>query len=130
MLRVLTRLTLLSLPPQATNQTARAKDRAIETYLQEGDYFVLNILEQGKKTERHFFKQFAPGEDRLINLATDTSPMGAPILTDSLAYIECQVSQRMECGDHWLVYGIATAGKVFNDNGLTAIHHRKSGHHY
>jgi flavorubredoxin/flavin reductase (DIM6/NTAB) family NADH-FMN oxidoreductase RutF len=115
-------------PPGLT--VAVAKDRAIETYLQEGDYFVLNILEQGKKTERHFFKQFAPGEDRLINLATDTSPMGAPILTDSLAYIECQVSQRMECGDHWLVYGIATAGKVFNDNGLTAIHHRKSGHHY
>ncbi len=115
-------------PPGLT--VAVAKDRAIETYLQEGDYFVLNILEQGKKTERHFFKQFAPGEDRLIDLATSPSPRGAPILQDSLAYIECQVSQRMECGDHWLVYGTATSGRVLQENGLTAIHYRKSGHHY
>jgi len=115
-------------PPGLT--VAVAKDRAIETYLQEGDYFVLNILEQGKKTERHFFKQFAPGEDRLIDLETTISPKGAPILTDSLAYIECQVSQRMECGDHWLVYGTATTGKVLQTDGLTAIHYRRSGHHY
>lgn len=109
---------------------AVAKDRAIETYLQEGDYFVLNILEQGKKTERYFMKTFAPGEDRLSALATTVSPHGNPILTDSLAYIECQVSQRMECGDHWLVYATATTGKVLQENSLTAIHHRKSGHHY
>lgn len=115
-------------PPGLT--VAVAKDRAIETYLQEGDYFILNILEQGKKTERHFFKQFAPGEDRLTDLETTISPQGAPILSDSLAYIECQVSQRMECGDHWLVYGTATTGKVLQANGLTAIHYRKSGHHY
>ncbi|MCS6960651.1 MAG: diflavin flavoprotein [Pseudanabaenaceae cyanobacterium SKYGB_i_bin29] len=115
-------------PPGLT--VAVAKDRAIETYLQEGDYFVLNILEQGKKTERYFMKTFAPGEDRLSALATTVSPHGNPILTDSLAYIECQVSQRMECGDHWLVYATATTGKVLQENSLTAIHHRKSGHHY
>ncbi|PLS69083.1 MAG: flavin oxidoreductase [Cyanobacteria bacterium M5B4] len=115
-------------PPGIT--VAVAKDRAIETYLQEGDYFVLNILEQGKKLERHFFKQFAPGEDRFTDLATTPSENGGVILTDSLAYIECQVSQRMECNDHWLVYATATNGKVLQENSLTAIHYRKSGHHY
>jgi flavin reductase (DIM6/NTAB) family NADH-FMN oxidoreductase RutF len=47
-------------------------------------------------------------------------------LAEALAYLECRVEQRMECGDHWLLYAIAEKGKVLHQ-GLTAIHHRKSG---
>jgi flavorubredoxin/flavin reductase (DIM6/NTAB) family NADH-FMN oxidoreductase RutF len=115
-------------PPGIT--IAVAKERTIESFLYQGDRFVLNILVQGKSLRKHFMKKFAPGEDRFIDIPTENANNGCPILTDALAYLECEVSQRMECGDHWLVYAQIENGKVLESNGLTAIHHRKTGGHY
>ena len=117
-------------PPGLT--VAVAKERAIESLLYKGNNFVLNVLPEGKHLGlmKHFLKPFAPGEDRFEGVATEEAANGSPILTDSLAYLECQVANRMECGDHWLVYAIAEQGKVFNPDAVTAIHHRKSGTHY
>jgi flavorubredoxin/flavin reductase (DIM6/NTAB) family NADH-FMN oxidoreductase RutF len=115
-------------PPGLTISVA--KDRAIESYMHEGDRFVLNILEQGKMLRKHFMKKFAPGEDRFKDVNTELASNGSPILTDALAYLECQTAQRMECGDHWLIYAVVEKGKVQQDNGLTAVHYRKSGGYY
>ncbi|TYQ25056.1 diflavin flavoprotein [Pseudanabaena sp. UWO310] len=114
-------------PPGLT--IAVAKDRAIESYLYEGDRFVINILEQGKQLRKHFMKKFAPGEDRFINIQVEPTE-GGLILNDGLAFLECRVSQRMECGDHWIVYAIVENGKLLQSNGLTAIHHRKTASNY
>ncbi len=97
-----------------------------------GDKFVLNILEEGKHLGlmKHFLKPFSPGEDRFAGVATQEAENGCPILSDSLAYLECTVDNRMECGDHWLVYGVVKNGKVLQPEGVTAVHHRKSGTHY
>jgi flavorubredoxin/flavin reductase (DIM6/NTAB) family NADH-FMN oxidoreductase RutF len=114
-------------PPGLT--IAVAKDRAIETYLYEGDRFVLNILEQGKQLRKHFMKKFAPGEDRFTDIQVESTE-GGLILPDGLAYLECCVSQRMECGDHWLIYAIVENGKLLQSNGLTAVHHRKTASNY
>jgi flavorubredoxin/flavin reductase (DIM6/NTAB) family NADH-FMN oxidoreductase RutF len=117
-------------PPGLT--IAVAKDRAIESLMHKDGKFVLNILEQGKHIPlmKQFLKPFAPGENRFVGINTETATNGCPILTDSLAYLECNVQNRMECGDHWLIYATIDSGKVFNPNGVTAIHHRKSGTHY
>ncbi len=115
-------------PPGLT--VAVAKDRAIESYLYLGDRFVLNILPQGKNIAKHFTKKFAPAVDRFAGVATEISESGGIILSEALAYLECQVAQRMEVGDHWLIYAIADGGKVLLQNELTAVHHRKSGGHY
>jgi len=114
-------------PPGLT--IAVAKDRAIETYLFEGDRFVLNILEQGKQLRKHFMKKFAPGEDRFTDVQVEPTE-GGLILPDGLAFLECRVMQRMECGDHWLIYAIVENGKLLQSNGLTAIHHRKTASNY
>ena len=114
-------------PPGLT--IAVAKDRAIESYLYEGDRFVLNILEQGKQLRKYFMKKFAPGEDRFKDVLVEPTE-GGLILPDGLAYLECRVAQRMECGDHWIVYAIVENGKLLQSNGLTAIHHRKTASNY
>ena len=114
-------------PPGIT--IAVAKDRAVESYLYEGDRFVLNILEQGKQLRKHFMKKFAPGENRFVDVQSELTE-GGLILSDGLAYLECRVTQRMECGDHWIVYAIADNGKLLQSNGLTAIHHRKTASNY
>lgn len=111
---------------------AVAKDRAIEALMQVGDQFVLNILEEGNYHHlmRHFLKRFKPGADRFEGVNTQTANNNSPILTDALAYLECEVISRMECSDHWIVYSKITQGRVSKPESLTAVHHRKVGNHY
>lgn len=117
-------------PPGLT--VAVAKDRAIESLMYPGGQFVLNILADDNHMGlmKHFLKPFAPGEDRFAGVATEIADNGSPILSDALAYVECSVSNRLECGDHWLVYAVVDNGKLLQSDGLTAVHHRKSGNHY
>jgi flavorubredoxin/flavin reductase (DIM6/NTAB) family NADH-FMN oxidoreductase RutF len=117
-------------PPGLT--IAVAKDRAIESLMYQGGKFVLNILAQGNHLGlmKHFLKPFAPAEDRFVGVATQEAQNGCPILSDALAYLECSVRNRMECGDHWLVYAVVENGKLLQTNGVTAVHQRKSGTHY
>ncbi|MEG4577656.1 diflavin flavoprotein [Microcoleus sp. N3A4] len=111
---------------------AVAKDRAIESMMHAGDKFVLNVLEEGnyQTLMRHFLKRFPPGADRFAGVKTQPATNGSPILTDALAYMECEVVSRMELSDHHIVYAIVDNGRVSNPDALPAVHHRKVGNHY
>jgi flavin reductase (DIM6/NTAB) family NADH-FMN oxidoreductase RutF len=111
---------------------AVAKDRAIESLMQVGDRFVLNVLEEGnyQGLMKHFLKRFPPGADRFAGVKTQPAENGSPILTDALAYMECHVASRMELSDHWIVYATVDAGRVSKADALTAVHHRKVGNYY
>jgi flavorubredoxin/flavin reductase (DIM6/NTAB) family NADH-FMN oxidoreductase RutF len=111
---------------------AVAKDRAIEALLHPGDRFVLNVLQEGKSQPlmKHFLKRFAPGSDRFAGIKTYAAANGSPILADALAYLECEVTSRLESSDHWIIYSTVQTGRVAQLDGLTAVHHRKVGNHY
>ncbi len=111
---------------------AVAKDRAIESLLHVGDCFVLNVLEEGnyQGLMKHFLKRFPPGADRFQGLRTYPANNGSPILADALAYMECEVTSRIDCGDHWVLYSTVRVGRVSKPDALTAVHHRKVGNHY
>ncbi|MBW4612529.1 MAG: diflavin flavoprotein [Desmonostoc vinosum HA7617-LM4] len=117
-------------PPGLT--IAIAKDRAIESLMYPGGKFALNILPEGNHVDytKHFRKSFAPGEDRFANFKTGVAGNGCTVLNDALAYLECSVSQRIECGDHWVVYAIVDDGRLLKPDAVTAINHRKTGTHY
>lgn len=117
-------------PPGLT--IAVAKDRAVESLMYSGGKFVLNILAEGNHLSlmKHFLKPFAPAEDRFSGINTEIADNGSPVLSDALAYVECSVSNRMESGDHWVVYAIVENGKLLQSDAVTAVHHRKSGNHY
>jgi flavin reductase (DIM6/NTAB) family NADH-FMN oxidoreductase RutF len=97
-----------------------------------GSPFVLNILAEGQHLGpmKHFLKPFAPGEDRFAGVETEDAENGCPILKDAIAYLECDVANRMECGDHWVVYATVNTGSVLQPDAKTAVHHRKTGTHY
>ncbi|ARV58974.1 diflavin flavoprotein A [Nostocales cyanobacterium HT-58-2] len=109
-----------------------ARDRAIESLLHPGDCFVLNVLEEGnyQRLMKHFLQRFSPGADRFEGVKTYSANNGCPILADALAYLECEVKSRMECGDHWTIYATVSVGRVSKPDALTAVHHRKVGNHY
>ena len=111
---------------------AVSNDRAIDSLMQVGDKFVLNMLEEGnyQTLMRHFLKRFAPGADRFEGVKTQAAENGSPILQDALAYIECKVVSRLACGDHHVVYATVDTGRVAKVEGLTAVHHRRVGNHY
>lgn len=111
---------------------AVAKDRAIESLMHPGDHFVLNVLEEGNEQRlmKHFLKRFPPGGDRFEGIKTYQAKNGSPILADALAYLECQVTSRADCSDHWIIYSTVQTGRVAKVEGLTAVHHRKVGNHY
>lgn len=117
-------------PPGFT--VAVAKERAVESLMFPGCSFVLNILPEDNYLGlmKHFLKPFGPGEDRFDGVDTDQAENGSPILKEASAYLECTISSRMECGDHWVVYATVNQGKVLNAGAKTAIHHRKTGTRY
>ena len=118
-------------PPGIT--VAVAKDRAIETLMQVGDCFVLNILREDNHQQllRHFLKRFPPGADRFAGVNTlDGTAAGGPVLGDALAFLGCRVAQRLEGPDHWIIYAEVEEGNVADTDATTAVHHRKVGNHY
>ena len=117
-------------PPGFT--VAVAKERAVESLLHTESTFVLNILGEDnyQRTMKHFLKPFGPGEDRFQGIETDIAADGSPILKDSISYLECEVANRMECGDHWVIYATVKNGEVLRSNVKTAVHHRKAGIRY
>jgi flavin reductase (DIM6/NTAB) family NADH-FMN oxidoreductase RutF len=117
-------------PPGFT--VAVAKDRAVEALLHVGDGFALNVLAAGRESGpmKQFLQPFSPGADRLAGLELEHSPGGQPVLPEALAWLEARVSQRMECGDHWLIYAEVSHGALLDPSGTTALHKRRSGAHY
>lgn len=117
-------------PPGFT--VAVAKERAVEALLHVGDQFALNLLAAGREstTMRRFLKPFPPGADRFAGLELEATPSGQPVLPEALAWLAATVLQRMECGDHWLIYAQASKGKVLDAEGITAVRQRRSGANY
>lgn len=117
-------------PPGFT--VAVAKDRAVEALLHSGDRFALNVLAAGRETGpmKQFLQPFAPGADRFAGLELEYSPSGQPLLPEALAWLEATVQQRMECGDHWLLYAQVSQGGVLDASATTAVHQRRSGANY
>ena len=117
-------------PPGFT--VAVAKDRAVEALLHVGDRFALNVLAAGRETGpmKQFLQPFAPGADRFAGLELEHSPAGQPLLPEALAWLDATVQQRMECGDHWLLYAQVSQGGVLDASATTAVHQRRSGANY
>jgi flavin reductase (DIM6/NTAB) family NADH-FMN oxidoreductase RutF/flavodoxin len=117
-------------PPGFT--VAVAKDRAVEGLLHVGDSCALNILASGRETGplKQFLQPFPPGADRFAGLELQASPGGQPILPEALAWLEAQVTARMECGDHWILYAQVHNGAVLDPSGTTAVHQRRFGVNY
>ena len=86
-------------PPGLT--VAVAKERAVESFLLKGSNFNLNVLQAGneKDTMKALLKPFQPGENRFGDMEVEISERnGCAIVTEALSYLECEVTERMECG--------------------------------
>lgn len=106
------------------------KNQPLDILMPSTGGFVLNILKEGRNLRRHFQRTQMAGEEAFAKVETETATNGCLILTEALAYLECTVENRMDCGDHWLLYAVVHRGKVLDTTGVTAVNHRKSGSQY
>lgn len=112
---------------------AVAKDRAIESLMQVGDGFVLNVLGEDtfQPIMKHFLQRFPPGADRFEGIDYFSAKnCQSPVLKDSIAYMECKVASRLDAEDHWVLYCEVLNGEVIKSDTRTAVHRRKVANYY
>ncbi|WP_242462692.1 diflavin flavoprotein, partial [Trichormus variabilis] len=114
-------------PPGIMMAIAQEQNADLMSHI--GDQFVLNILKEGRNVRRYFSRQSTLGDNPFANLETKTADNGCLILTEALAYLECTVTNQLECGDRLLIYAVVDKGEVLANDGVTAVEHRKSGSH-
>lgn len=115
-------------PPQLS--CAVRRDRDILRWLTDAAAFTVNILEADQTDMiAHFGRGFSLDEDAFQGIDILRPEQGAPILSESLAYLDCRVAGRFAAGDHDLLLGRVVAGKVLG-TGQPMTHVRKSGLHY
>jgi flavin reductase (DIM6/NTAB) family NADH-FMN oxidoreductase RutF len=115
-------------PPLVSVAIQRGRD--VLAWLPDGAPFILNILD-ASQTDMivHFGRGFTLDEPAFTGLEVDQSEAGAPVLSEALAYLDCQVAGRCAAGDHELLLGRVLAGRVLGE-GQPMVHVRKSGMHY
>jgi 3-hydroxy-9,10-secoandrosta-1,3,5(10)-triene-9,17-dione monooxygenase reductase component len=63
--------------------------------------FAVNVLGAGH--EGFVARATEPGADRFAGLEWEPGRDGAPVLTEALAYLECEIVDEHPAGDHWIV---------------------------
>lgn len=112
-------------PPQVT--VAVKPGRTVAEWLTDGAAFGLNVLAGGQnQLIGHFAKGFDAGQPAFTGLSIEHSPEGIPVLADAHAFLACRVTGRTSAGDHDVIVGEVTAGRVITP-GRPYVHVRKNG---
>ncbi len=114
-------------PPAISLSVGR--DQALAELLTEGESFALNMLPAGSegRIAKPFLRPIPPGPGGMADLELQAGPQGQPLLGEALAWLEARVSQRVACGDHWLLVAEVLSGGVLDAEGTTAVPQRRSG---
>lgn len=118
-------------PPALTVGVNRK--RYINDWLSEGTAVALSLVgESQKQLLAHFGKGFEPGEPAFTGLATETTPAGLQVLTESLGWLEGTICDSISGGDHQIYVVELTAGmpgaKLETEKPF--VHIRKNGFGY
>lgn len=102
-------ITSLSLDPPLV-LLAVQKDVASHGKFKAAGCFALNILTAGQQelSDRFAFK----GPKDFSDLDHTTAETGAPILNDSLGWVDCRITQVLDGGDHDIFIGEIVAGEA------------------
>ena len=89
--------------------------------------FAISVLDEASSgVMGEFFKKREDGSTPFDDLATSKSAAGSTVLSDALAWVDCEISGEHETGDHVVVFGRAIEGAITRD-GAPKMHTRKNG---
>jgi flavin reductase (DIM6/NTAB) family NADH-FMN oxidoreductase RutF len=85
------------------------------TLLNRSGVFSVSVLRQGQlDLVRHFGCQSGRNTDKLAGQRWRSGKLGAPVLLDAAAYLECRVTGTMPAGDHELILGEVVDGRLLD----------------
>jgi len=88
-------------------------DHASRPIIRAGKAFTINVLKRDQlELARHFGTICGRQGNKLAGIHWRPGLSGAPILVDTLAYIECELATVVPAGDHELVLGKVVDGAV------------------
>jgi flavin reductase (DIM6/NTAB) family NADH-FMN oxidoreductase RutF len=88
-------------------------DHASGPVIQAGKAFTINVLKRDQlELARHFGTVSGRQANKLAGIHWRPGLSGAPILVDTLAYIECELATVVPAGDHELILGKVVDGAV------------------
>jgi flavin reductase (DIM6/NTAB) family NADH-FMN oxidoreductase RutF len=83
--------------------------------LKDSGVFAVNLLRQGQtELAHHFGCQSGRNADKLAGHRWRPGQLGAPVLLDAAAYLECRAAGTMPAGDHELVLGEVVGGGLLD----------------
>jgi flavin reductase (DIM6/NTAB) family NADH-FMN oxidoreductase RutF len=92
-------------------------------FLQSTKNFAINVLRSDQQRLAGLFaRQSMSNEDKLAPVKTHEATTGAAILSEALAFFDCEVRAIHEAGDHYLVVGEVVEGGVLNDGEALTTH--------
>ncbi len=93
------------------------KTRRVLPYIEKAKFFSLQVLEN---TQAEILGQFKTPEleERFSGLSYQILDSGVPVLTNTLAYVECKLKDKLTPGDHALLIGEITSGECYKDDGI------------
>jgi flavin reductase (DIM6/NTAB) family NADH-FMN oxidoreductase RutF len=112
-------------PPAVT--IALGTLRAARLLVEGAGAFIVNVLPKDDMTLLKHFSR--PPEDIFKGVKTRKGLEGIRILSDAVSYLECEVVQSMQSGDHVLYVGEIVGGKALK-GGDPYIHVRDNGFNY
>ena len=88
-------------------------DNASYPILRSGRSFTVNVLGEGQLSlAGRFGTRSGRDEDKLAGVSWRPGRRGAPILDEALAWFECELQGSLGAGDHELVLGRVTDGRI------------------
>ena len=112
-------------PPAVT--IALGVMRAARLLVEGSGAFIVNVLPKDDMTLLKHFSR--PPEDIFKGVKTRKGLEGIRILSDAVSYLECEVVQAIQSGDHVLYVGEIVGGKTLQ-GGDPYIHVRDNGFNY
>ena len=86
--------------------------------IRESGGFAVSVLERGHlELARRFGTRSGRDEDKLAGISWRPGRAGAPVLTDAIAWLECELRELHEVGDHRLAVARVVGGEVTREDG-------------
>ena len=109
---------------------AVGKDRDHLAAIRSTGKFAVSILDEASSgLMGAFFGKLEPGQTPFDQLATASTEAGSTVLTEALAWLDCELCGEHEVGDHIVVFGKVVEGCQQRE-GDPKVHLRKNGLSY
>lgn len=91
--------------------------------MRESRVFTVNLFEAGQRREAgRLARPAARVPDKLAEFMHRDGVTGAPLLPDTLGYLECRILAEHPSGDHTLFVAVIVAGEMYRDGKALEIH--------